>query len=477
MTEEEKKAAEILASIERTASATTATTAKVAELERAQRDLESRVGTASELVHYREKNGQLRLREQGGQPGLLDDMPRSDVQLQIQIAAGARSLARRMQLATGRSYNTPRLDDMLEAAYSRLPGCYQSETARAAIFGNVSGSGQDLLPAVTLPRLEAALRQPSGIAALFGSEPLPPGGSISIPRELGLPRTYANAIPVTVDPAGAELSTYGTTRDAIEASKLACSVQVAEDATEDMILAVLPLIESAMLESIRYSIDDLIINGDNGATHQDTLAGWNPGSVFHGTAGTGTALDHRKLWRGLRRDAFANSATVDCSAAQTTAGIASVIALLDSVVGDRWSPENSGLIIPSKLFWSKFVGMSEFLTMEKVANAINARGINGFGGAIPAGAKGGMLGTGVYTTPFAQMDQAATGLYTGSGSYGSVIAFDRGAYRMWTRQASMVRYDVSARAGTITLVANHRCTFAKTVGSTMKTAAVGYKWG
>jgi len=61
-------------------------------------------------------------------------------------------------------------------------------------------------------------------------------------------------------------------------------------------------------------MEDALINGDDSATHQDAIADWNIRGRWGTTPALGGSSDHRRLFKGMRKQAFQRSSTADLSA-------------------------------------------------------------------------------------------------------------------------------------------------------------------
>ena len=232
-------------------------------------------------------------------------------------------------------------------------------------------------------------------------------------------RPYIKAAATGDDPAQYTSSSMVTDKRTISATGFAVRAQVDADASEDSILAALPLIRQEVVSAIVDGEEDAIINGDTG-THQDdassALASWNTRSRW-GASGLGTASDHRRAWIGLRARAYDVGSTRAQGSEENYAGLMTLRGLMDSPHG----VEGDIICIPSpEVYLTDILAMSELLTMDKV----------GPKAVVLTGQVASIAGMPVIPSEFVSTDLAATGLFTAAGATSGWLLCNRSRFKI-----------------------------------------------
>jgi len=182
---------------------------------------------------------------------------------------------------------------------------------------------------------------------------------------------------------------------------LMTAAALTDELEEDSIVPVLPMLKQDINDALQYSIEDAIMNGALSAV------GWDSDLI--------TADDSRLAWNGLRKFAIANSYTMDLSTFTTTNLLA-----LRTIMGKYGVDPTKLAIIVSPLGYSKLIGLTEVLTVEKY----------GPKATILTGEQGRFLGTPIILSEAARDNLAATGIYTGSGAYTTLTMVYRPAFSL-----------------------------------------------
>lgn len=353
---------------------------------------------------------------------------------------------------------TPVIDYMIERHLEKVP-----ETVKR-IFSGASGSGSDWQQTDVLPTIIEDLRMPAApVEDVFEVVPMA-RKSLVMPFTATLPRAYRYGTPSGNNPNNFAASDIPTSNRTMTTDAFAVSVQIFEDAEEDAIIDLAPMLNAIVTKAARYNFVDAVINGDTNG--QDTLTSWNPRSMFDTGATFGGTDDPRKAFIGLRAYAFDASATRDASSdttwsTQTLLPAMSALKAPHGVMGDLvylTSPEH---------FLGAVIKDSNLLTMEKYGP--NATILKGEVGMVFGRVK-------VLVSDLVTADLAATGLYTGSGSYTSGILFNRQSFVVGERKAYTMEMYREVRNGVRYLILTFRKTFkSRAVGSTDKVAHVSYK--
>lgn len=395
--------------------------------------------------------------------GLLDDdiEPSCEWHSDLRDLMEQRSLAR-ICLPTGsetkRYAATPKLDKMIQRHLAKAP------PALARIFSGASGAGGDWQETLVLPMLAEEARAPLAMESLFDVVPMG-AKTVTLPFDSGVAPAYRKGQPTTNNPAGYTASESSTTSRTLSADSLAVMIPLFDDADEDSVIAARALLSRKVVDGLRYAREDCIINGDTQSTHQDTLNGWNPRSIYVTTNTFGGPDDHRRSWIGLRAHAFDASATRDASGdttswlTQTLKAARSALAAPHGVSGDlvyAASLEhylNNIFVDTNVLTGDKFWDKASILTGQVVEVA----------------------GVKVVITEFLTSDLAATGLYTGSGSYTSGLLFNRKRFVRGERRGTVLEAAKDIRNGVTCFVATWRGTFRPMDAYTHKSVHLSYK--
>jgi hypothetical protein len=247
-----------------------------------------------------------------------------------------------------------------------------------------------------------------------------------------------------------------TEQRTITATGFAVRAQVADDAEEDSIIAVLPTVRAELVQALVDGEEDAIINGDTG-THQDdasgALANWNIRSRW-GASGLGGSADHRRAWIGLRARAADVSNTLDRSTFDADTLLADR-ATLDSPHG----VDGSLIIITSpEAYFKHLLAINEVQTMEKFPQP-----------TIVSGQLGQIYGMPIIISEFMGADlNSSAGLFTGSGATSGMLIVNRDRFKIGQLRGSQIEVDKDITRGTHQMVATVRETFFTVDDATKK---------
>ena len=437
--------------IERKAADVSKITQRLSELETQRGAYTGERGDGA-VAKYVRRDGSVRIRgeatdEHAYMPGLLDDAPRSDWQAEFQQAVDDFNLTKSIR----RNGKAP-------TAYARMMEIARKapDAAVQKAFADASGSGAEWIPDVMLPQLERTLTSQRRIASLFETVPMS-DKTVVLPYLTTGFRPYKKTAISSDDPAQYTSSSMTTTSRTIEATGLAVRAQVDADASEDSILAALPIIRQELVSALVDGEEDAIINGDATASHQDAIASWNIRSRW-GSSGLGGSADHRRSWTGLRARAFDVSATP--TPAETFAGFTGLRRSLDAPHG----VEGDCVFITSpEVYLLHLINLDQVTDLSKFGPQYTA-----LSGQLAA-----MGGMPVIVSDFVGADLAATGLYTGSGSLSTAIVCNRSRFKIGMRAGAAVELDKDVTRGIYDVVATSREIFYTVDAATTKNVAVG----
>jgi HK97 family phage major capsid protein len=184
---------------------------------------------------------------------------------------------------------------------------------------------------------------------------------------------------------------FTTSKVSFSATKLAEYYILPEELTEDSAPAIYQLGTREVVEAQKRAVESAILNGDDDGTHIDS------------DTQAGAADLAEKIWKGLRRQALANSAN-----GGTTDFAGSVIteALLRTM---RQRMKKAGAS-PSQLLWivdpiglQQMIGLTNVSTMEKYGSSAT----------VVTGELARYAGIPIVTSEFMRSDLNATGVYDG----------------------------------------------------------------
>ena len=398
-------------------------------------------GSNTDLNKYVREDGSVRTTGEATStksymPGLLDDKPVCEWQHDLQKAVEQHTLVKALA-----PDGAPKSYQKVQEIASKAP----VEVQR--IFADASTIGTEFIPQPLLPEFERELKSERRLAAAFDVMQLPSKTTLLPFLSTGF-RPFIKAAAAADDPAQYTSSSMVTAQRTITATGFAVRAQVADDAEEDAIIAVLPTIRAELLSALVDGEEDAILNGSTG-THPDTaLSSWNIRNRW-GSSGLGGSADHRRAWDGLRKHAinasFANNATDRATFSSET--LLKDFAKLDAPHGTS----GSAIIITSpEAYLLELVSMDQVLTMEKFPQPT----------IVDRNQLASVFGAPIILSDFIDNDLQSTGLYTASGGGKTMMLIvNRDRYRIGMRRGSTVEIDKDIVRGTHQLVSTVRETF------------------
>ena len=422
----------------------------------------------SELRAHFERDGQFVLRgkavaasEGGWQPGLLDD----DAPLCGEWHKELREHVNRLSIV-----GLACAKDRDPVEYVRQGGA-SAQVARLArhvgqgpesfrkMFSGGTGLGTEWTQTLTLPKVAEDLRLPNAVVEdLFEQVPMG-AATVQLPVATGLPAGFLYGQPTT--PAQYTAGDVATAQRTLTAKGIAVLVPIFDDASEDSVADAAGMISNLMVEGIRASTVNAIINADTAG--QDTLSGWNPRSIFSGSPVFGGSNDPRKAWIGLRAQAFDGAATRDASA-DTTWSTQTVNAAMLALKAPHGVSGDLVYLTGLEHFLLKIVTDTNLLTLDKYGP--NATIVRGEVGSLYSRVR-------VVVSELVTADLAASGLYTGSGSKSTALTFNRKRWVIGVRKGINVEAERRVIEGTTYLVAVRRVAFKSLDATTDKSVHAG----
>lgn len=375
---------------------------------------------------------------------------------ELKRIANERTLVRSMLI--GHNKSTPKLDLALRRHMAVAPRSIKAGVEKANFDG--SGVGAELIDDQFLRELHMEFEVPTVVRSLFAETQMQ-SGTLLAPRVNRGGRPYIKGI-VTSDIVGAgqyPASTVQTGQSTITAKGLACRYVLDEELVEDSAILLLPAMQRMISKDLRDAVEDALINGDSSATHQDDIADWNIRDRWGSTPALGGSNDHRKLWKGLRRQAYDRVTTYDFSNSATAAKILAMFSkMAEFAVSDKV------LIVSPEVMFEHLMGLEQVITLEKFGP--NASILNGQLASI--------FGTPIVVSRFLSSDLNANGKYTGSGTTSGMVLVSRESYQIFSRRGVNLVQEQDITTGAYNMVATERLTFDTLDASATKNVAYGF---
>ena len=448
---------------------------QVDELKRAQRLLEESVyrgGTEtlnddSALKSFIRKDGSIQWTTEKGyvdtkngrQPvsneGLLDaETPANDWHAKLIEINTERNMARLLM----RDGFTPKLDAKLQKHLNQAPRNIKAGIEKAAY--DAAGVGGDWVPDQFSAQLFEAYTTPRTVRSLFAETPMD-RNVLLVPRLDRGGRPYLKGQVTSDNPANYTASTIATSQKQITASGLATRYVIDDALAEDSAIALIPTLQRQIAEDLASAVEDAIINGDTGASHQDDIANWNIRDRW-GSSGLGGSADHRRAWIGLRRAAFARTSTHDCSSFSITELLTTLAKL------GELSSSNKVIITSPEAVVANFFKLTEVQTLDKFGPAAVI---------LPGGGQiANIMGMPIVMSRFMGADMNNSGLFDNvTKDKTGMLIVSRDSWQMFGRRGVVVEQDKDITAGAINLVATERVTFNTLDADATKNVAYGFK--
>jgi HK97 family phage major capsid protein len=326
------------------------------------------------------------------------------------------------------------------ATAKRSPVYQRAVHLGRAMYGGGASTGADWLPTIFSSDFYARVEGPAAIWGSFRPYVMP-ARTCELPTYGAAPTAYLQG-EASADAAGKyKASTPGSGSPSLTAKKLAIRVLLSTELTEDAVPGTVEYVRDDITTAMGLNLDDVALNGDSAATHQDTAL-------------VTAADDRRKAWNGLRGRAFDLTAgTADKSAAETAAGFRAMLAKMGKYAKD---PQDLAVVMSTLYFWLKVSGWTQVETMEKY----------GPRATIATGELARAFGVRIITSEFISNTAAATGLDTSASTYTSYVIYKPSRWVAGTRQAITLESEKDISSGQTVLV----CVW-RGVGSYVDTAA------
>jgi HK97 family phage major capsid protein len=287
---------------------------------------------------------------------------------------------------------------------------------RFKAFGStVTGGGDEWVPTMVSSQYIEEFELDKQVVDQFKSMNMPSSPyDLPIQTDVTIARRQAEGDTPAVNIANAN---FGTGKITMLAKKLVESMALPEELNEDSAPQILSLVRQEVTEAQLRAWETAILNGDDSGTHMDNDV-------------TGV-IDARTTWKGLRKKALANAATVNfAAAAVSVANLRAMRALMGKFgVSER----NLTWIVSSKVY-QQMLSLPEVTTVEKFGQMAT----------ILRGALSALDGIPIVISEFMRDDLSATGANTlaGPNTFSGALLVNRSRFYWGVRRPIRVRASV-----------------------------------
>lgn len=345
--------------------------------------------------------------------------------------------------------------DILQSAPAELKSlrdlAHKATTADAVqrIFtGGTDSVGGYLIPDEILsPTIEMDAKYSPGLrlsSDVIGSEVLSTARFDQV-FMTGNTRPYIFGAATNDDPAKFTASTATFAKNTTQPVSIAIRYVADINSAADSILPSIAALSPIIARDLMLAREDMFHNGDTAATHQDTIASWNPNSMWGTTSGAGGSGDHRRAIRGIRARAIDASATVDMNGALTRAYLTGNLA---AAMGVGHADASRRVLFTSTPLWLKSITkLDQVSTVDKFGQQATILGVR-------LGAIDGIV---LETSPFISDTMNASGVYDGvTTTKGVVTIANIDRFRWLIRQGVSLNVVYNYENGTVAIVATMR---------------------
>lgn len=388
--------------------------------------------------------------------GLLDsDEPVNQWHADLIKINKERSLARLIMSTP----NTPKSDLALWKHLQKAPSFMRPAITKA--FNDSAGVGAEWIPDQFAANLYFNIEEKSQLPRVVADNlqrQAVDRQTILIPRLERGGRPYLKGKITNDNPSQYTASTVTTSQKSISIKGLACRYLIDDAAQEDSAIAVVPALQRQISMDLVDAMEDALINGDDTATHQDDIANWNIRSRW-GASGLGGSSDHRRMFKGMRKQALARSS----SASLATFTFANLLGL-KAQMGELAMQDVVMFASPEAVL-ANLLELAEVKTIDVFGPQATVRT-----GQIAA-----IAGMPIIMTRFLSADMNASGLYDNvtTNKTGVLLAHAPSWY-IFERRGILVETDRRIDVGGTDIVATMRATFDTLDLDATKNVAYGY---
>ena len=284
--------------------------------------------------------------------------------------------------------------------------------------------------------------------------------TILVPRLERGGRPYLKGSISSDNPAQYTASSVKTSQKSITVKGLASRFLIDDAAQEDSAIAVIPALQRQIVMDLNDAMEDALINGDDSGTHQDAIADWNIRSRWGTSPALGGSSDHRRMFKGMRKQAFDRSATADLSGF-TFAKLLGLKAQMGEL-----AMQNVVIFASPEAILANLLGLDQVLTVDKFGPAAT----------IVSGQIANVLGMPIIMSRFMGADLNNAGKYDNvtTDKTGLLMAHAPSWY-IFERRGILVESDRKIDVGATEIVATMRTNFDTLDLDATKNVAFGFK--
>tara|TARA_R100000655_G_scaffold104640_1_gene152117 strand:- start:1759 stop:3234 length:1476 start_codon:yes stop_codon:yes gene_type:complete len=390
--------------------------------------------------------------------GLLDsDTPVNQWHADLININKERSLARLIMSTP----HTPKSDLKLWKHLQKAPRFMQPAINRA--FTDAASEGAEWIPDSFAANLYFNIEEQSQIPRVVADnlqKQQVERSTILVPRLERGGRPYLKGSISSDNPASYTASSVKTSQKSITVKGLASRFLIDDAAQEDSAIAVIPALQRQIVMDLNDAMEDALINGDDSGTHQDAISDWNLRGRWGTTPALGGSSDHRRMFKGMRKQAFDRSATADLSGF-TFAKLLGLKAQMGEL-----AMQNVVIFASPEAILANLLGLDQVLTVDKFGPAAT----------IVSGQIANVLGMPIIMTRFMGADLNNAGKYDNvtTDKTGLLMAHAPSWY-IFERRGILVESDRKIDVGATEIVATMRTNFDTLDLDATKNVAFGFK--
>ena len=325
----------------------------------------------------------------------------------------------------------------------------RSSALRKAMDAATAAEGTEWVPTLLSADFITKFRLQAKVAALFPDFPMP-SNPWKMPyfAGMGASNFYYVGESISDEATASPPTTPATGDQTLTAKRLKSRIYFSDELVEDSIVPVIETLRAELVTAGAEVVEDLILNGDTTATHQDS-------DVVD-------SKDRRKAWSGLRK--LCPTAT---KASLATFTAASHIAAFIVLMGKYGINPADLAFITGGVGYNKFRALTEVLTVDKY----------GPQAVVINGELGKLFGSPIIVSEYIRENLNATGVYDGSTTNKTeVIIVNRRGFMLGTRGGVKLTFKAEAEVDQNQLIMSFRKAFQPrwTPSASVLTIANGY---
>ena len=389
--------------------------------------------------------------------GLLDsDEPVNQWHADLIKINKERSLARLIMSTP----NTPKSDLKLWKHLQKAPSFMRPAINKA--FNDSAGQGAEWVPDQFAANLYFNIEEQSQLPRVVADNLQKQSverSTILVPRLEKGGRPYLKGKVSTDSPAQYTASTVTTSQKSVTVSGLAGRYLIDDAAQEDSAIAVVPALQRQISMDLADAMEDALINGDDSATHQDDIANWNIRSRWGTSPALGGSADHRRAFKGMRKQAFDRS----CTANLGTFNFANLLGL-KAQMGEL-ALQNVVIFASPEAVLANLLSLAEVKTID----------VFGPQATVVSGQIANILGMPIIMTRFLSADMNGSGLYdNATKTKTGLLMAHAPSWYIFERRGILVETDRKIDVGATEIVATMRSTFDTLDLDATKNVAFGF---